>query len=79
MVGTSKDLMDPRSGFIWKILSFPELTKLFPFPKTHSSHCVTFMAEIDKSKPSFPQEFILFQNQAEHTRNVFSRAQPGPR
>lgn len=48
MVGTSEDLMDPRPGFIWKILSFPELTKLLPFPKTHSRHCVTFMAEIDK-------------------------------
>lgn len=56
MVGTSEDLKGRRSGFIWKILSFPPMTKLLPFPKTPSSHFAMFKAATDKSKPSILQE-----------------------
>lgn len=42
MVETSDDLMDRQFGFIWKILSFPQKTKLLSFTKTYNSHRAIF-------------------------------------
>lgn len=70
-MGTSRDLMNRRSAFMWKILSFPQLTKSLPFPKTHSSDCATFKAGLDKPKPSFPQELNTISEPSKTHQDCF--------